>query len=46
MTEQSKTCPFDKLRAGSELGRRIENPKSKIVRIPPNVLVRAERVIR
>ncbi len=25
--EGSKTCPFDKLRAGSELCRRIENPK-------------------
>jgi putative ABC transport system substrate-binding protein len=24
---KSKTCPFDKLRAGSELCRRIENPK-------------------
>jgi putative ABC transport system substrate-binding protein len=25
--EGSKTCPFDKLRAGSERSRRIENPK-------------------
>ena len=29
MIEQSKTCPFDKLRAGSELCRRIENLKSE-----------------
>ena len=25
MTEQSKTCPFDKLRAGSEQRRRVQN---------------------
>jgi hypothetical protein len=25
---KSKTCPFDKLRAGSEPRRRIENPKT------------------
>jgi hypothetical protein len=28
------------------LKSKIENPKSKIVRIPPNVLARADRVIR
>jgi len=39
MTEQSKTCP--------ESYRRIQNRKSKIGRaIPPNVLARADKVIR
>ena len=37
MIPQSKTC--------TERSRSIENPKSKIVEIPPNVLVRADRVI-
>jgi hypothetical protein len=25
---------------------KIENPKSKIVKVPPNVLVRADKVIK
>ena len=28
------------------LKSKIKNPKSKIVRIPPNVLARADRVIK
>jgi ABC-type uncharacterized transport system substrate-binding protein len=36
--EVSKTCPFDKLRAGSEQCRRIENRK-----IPPNVPAKADK---
>jgi hypothetical protein len=28
------------------LKSKTENPKSKIVRIPPNVLARAEKIIR
>jgi ABC-type uncharacterized transport system substrate-binding protein len=38
VNRKSKTCPFDKLRAGSELCRRIENRK-----IPPKALVRADK---